>query len=1090
MLFNIASIKRTVHNANTLAKAYAPFNANTFKVTFMKAIGKFLNKPTRHIVAVLCSILGLLLPPVPMLAQNPTTVHGVIKDSKGQPVVGAYVVEDGTTNGTVTDLDGKFTIKVTSNQLKVSYIGYNTEAFSPRPDGKAVEVILKEDNVELGDIVVVGYGAMKRSDVTGSVVSVGDEAIKKSVITSVDQVLQGRAAGVSIQANSGQPGASTSIRIRGINSLNASNQPIFVIDGVVVDAATSDENSNPLSSINPSDIVSMDVLKDASATAIYGSRASNGVIMITTKKGKSGESTITYDGYAGWQEMPTKIDMLNQRQYAQLHNERADLNIVEKSSTFVRPDLLPDGTDWQEELFTRAAMQSHNLSVTGGSEKTTYAISGGYLDQKGIALGSSFQRVSFRGSVDSEIKKFLRGGVNFSFSESRQEIGTDNNVIMSALMQQPTVAVTGPDGSFDGPDDVWMPDNPVGLASLKTNNNKKVNFRFSAYLEADIVNDFKFKSEVSADYNFNRYYYYEPDYTFGIKTQDTRTSNWTKDNSRYVSWRNTLNYNKVFADLHNVNIMLGQEMSRSDYENQYGSTTGFLTNSTPDLSAGDRSKSAATGYKNHNSIASGFGRIFYSFDDRYLLTFTLRRDGSSKFSEDNRWGWFPAAAIAWKASNEAFLKDNEVLTTAKLRLGWGQTGNQNVSDWAYMSMLAFKNTKWGNGVLTGNTANPDLEWETTESYNVGVDLSFLSNRIELIADGYYKKTKNLLLQLPLPAFLGSAGYGAASNPWGNVGSLENKGFELTLNTVNIDKGDFSWRTNVVFSLNRNKVKELDSASSSIEKVFQIGSSKYTVTKTVVGEPIGQFWGYKVIGRFDKPEDFYYKDANGNIQQVALPEGNSISQSGTTIGDYRFADLNNDGVINNEDCTFLGNPEPKFTYGFGNTFSWKGVDLTIFFSGAYGGKAFNFTRTRIDDPRVNSNVTVDALNHAVVEKIDPDGSDDWRNLHVVGGASDMVAIQTSDANQNFRPSDRFVEDASYIRLQNISLSWTLPSDWVSKIKLSNVRIYGNIQNVYTWTEYKGMDPEIGAMYGDALMTGFDYGRYPSPRIFTFGLTVSY
>ncbi len=1045
---------------------------------------------TSRFVGGLFALLMLLAAGGDALAQSGRTVSGTVLDTHGQPVVGAAIVEQGTTNGTVADIDGKFSLAVTGSQLVVSFIGYESQTLDVAGQTQ-VAVTLREDNVELADVVVVGYGAMKRSDVTGSVVSVGDDAIKKSVVTSVDQVLQGRAAGVSIQANSGQPGASTSIRIRGVNSLNASNQPIFVIDGVVIDAATSDENSNPLSNINPSDIVSMDVLKDASATAIYGSRASNGVIMITTKKGKSGESTITYDGYAGFQEMPEQLDMLNLREYATLHNVRSSMNIVDASSAFVRPELLGEGTNWQDELFRRAFMQSHNVSVTGGNDKTTYALSGGYLDQEGIALGSSFKRVSFRGSVDSQIKSFLRGGANFNFSESKQDVGTDNGVIMSALMQQPTVAVTGPDGSYDGPDDVWMPDNPVGLAEIKTNYNKKVNFRFSAYLEADIIKGLKLRSEVSADYNFNRFYYYCPDYKFGIKTQDTRTSQWTKTNTRFWSWRNTLTYERTFADVHNVNVMVGQEMSHSNYETQYAAVTGFKTNSTPDISAGDQSKSSATGYMNDNSIASAFGRLFYSFDDRYLLTATVRRDGSSKFSDDKRWGWFPSAALAWKVSNEEFLRDNEVLTSAKLRLGWGQTGNQNVSDWAYMSLLAFKTTPWGVGVLTGNTANKDLEWETTDSYNVGVDLSFLSNRIELIADGYYKKTRNLLLQLPLPSYLGSAGYGAASNPWGNVGSLENKGLELTLNTVNIDKGGFSWRSNVVFSLNRNKVKEMDTESSQIDKTYAVGSSTYTVTRTTVGQPIGQFWGYKVIGRFDSAEDFYYRDAEGNVRQVALPEGNAIGKNGTYIGDFRFADLNGDGVINNEDCTFIGNPEPKFTWGFGNTFSWKGIDLTVFFSGAYGGEALNFTRSRIEDPRVNSNVLRKCLDYARVEKIDADGTDDFRNMRVAGGGAHQAAIQVSDANGNYtRVSDLFVEDASYIRLQNVSLSYTLPRKWIEPARLSNVRVYANVQNLYTWTNYEGMDPEIGAMYGDALMTGFDYGRYPSPRIVTFGLSVSF
>ena len=1025
--------------------------------------------------------LGLLfllcLIPLWAFSQN-ITVKGVVKDATGESVIGASVVQKGTSNGIITDIDGNFTLNVPSNStIVISFVGYKTQEI-PVAGKTQINVTMKEDTEMLDEVVVVGYGQMKRSDLTGSVVSVNDQAIKKSVPTSIDQVLQGRAAGVQIQANSGTPGASTSIRIRGINSLNATNQPIFVIDGVVVDSATDDENSNPLSSINPSDIVSMDVLKDASATAIYGSRASNGVIMITTKRGQAGEATVTYDGYAGWQEMPKQLDMLNLRQYAQHHNDRSALGLVEQSSSFVRPDLLGEGTNWQDELFSKAFMTSHNISVSGGNNKTTYAFSGGFLDQDGIALGSSFRRLSLRANIDTEIKSWLRGGVNFSFAESKQNVGTDNNTIMSALIQQPTVAVTSPDGSFDGPDDVWMPENPVGLASIRTNNNRKTNFRFNTYLEANLLKGLTFKTELSADWNFNNYYYYQPDYQFGIKTSDTRTSRWTKTNTKYWSWRNILTYNNTFAEKHNINVMVGQEMSHSNWETQVGTATGFLSNTTPDLSAGDVTTSTTTGSRVVNSIASFFGRAFYSFDERYLLTATIRRDGSSKFAKGNKWGWFPAVALAWRASQESFLRNNAIINNLKLRAGWGATGNQNVSDYAYMALLSYKTTPWGTGVLTGNTANPDLTWETTHSYNVGIDLGLFQNRIEVIADVYYKKTKNLLLQLPLPAYLGSSGQGAASNPWGNVGSLENKGIELTVNTTNITNKDFQWTSNLVFSLNRNKVLELDTDNSSIEKSYQPSSASYIVTKTTVGQPIGQFWGYKVIGRFDEPTDFYYKDADGNVKQVAIPEGNTIAKNSTWIGDYIYEDRNGDGVINNEDCTYIGNPEPKFTYGIGNTFSYKGFDLTIFFSGSYGNKALNLTRYRIEDPRSNGNILKSSLNYAQIGLIDPNGpDDDYRNLHVVNGsATTLPALQESDANNNFtRISDMLVEDASYIRLQNISIGYTFPKKWINKIFLNNARIYANIQNVYTWSKYKGLDPEVGAIYGDCLLY-----TSPSPR----------
>jgi TonB-linked SusC/RagA family outer membrane protein len=1044
---------------------------------------------TNHFLKPLGLLFMLCLIPVWMFGQN-ISVKGTVVDTTGEPVIGASVLEVGTSNGTITDIEGNFSMTVSSKgKLRITFIGYQSQEIAV--DGKGqFSIILKEDSELLDEVVVVGYGQMKRSDLTGSVVSVNDAAIAKSVPTSIDQVLQGRAAGVQIQANSGAPGASTSIRIRGINSLNASNQPIFVIDGVVIDSVTDDAGSNPLNAINPSDIASMDVLKDASATAIYGSRASNGVIIITTKRGQTGEATITYDSYIGWQEMPRHLDMMNQQEYARHHNARADAGIVTKSSAFVRPDLLGLGTDWQDELFQQAMMTNHALSVTGGNDRTTYAISAGYLSQDGIAVGSGFKRLSLRGNIDSQVKKWLKAGVNFSMADTKQEVGTDNDIIMNALRQQPTVAVTNPDGSFDGPDDVWMPVNPVGMASIRENYNRKYNFRINAYLEATIVKGLTLKTELSADYNWANIYWFEPSYQFGILENNTRTSRRTKNDTKYWSWRNILTYTNTFGR-HAVNGMLGQEMSESNWENLQGATTGFLTNTTHDLDAGDVAVSSGTGNVGASSIASFFGRAFYSYDDRYLLTATLRRDGSSKFAKDNRWGWFPSAALAWKVSNENFMKPaGDVLNNLKLRLGWGATGNQNVADWTYMALLTSKTTLWGTGVLTGNTPNPDLKWETTYSTNIGLDFNLFRNRIEFIADVYYKKTSDLLLQLPLPAYLGSNGPGAASNPWANIGELENKGIELTVNTVNVDSRGFQWKSNVVFSLNRSKVRSLDTESSSIEKTYRVGDDNSIITKTVVGQPIGQFWGYKVIGRFDKAEDFYYKDASGTVKPVALPTGVTIDESGSWIGDYIFADLNKDGVIDHNDCTFIGNPEPKFTYGIGNTFSWKGFDLTIFLSGSYGNDVLNYNRKWIEDPRANNNLLKKVLNYARVEKIDPDGPDDYRNLHVTGGDPRMSRISASSTNANQRMSDRYVEDGSYLRIQNISLGYTFPKKWIAPLNLTNVKLYANLQNVYTWTKYDGFDPEVGSMYGDALMNGLDYGRYPSPRIYTFGLNVAF
>lgn len=1064
-------------------------------------------KSTTNVMKYLFLLVLFTLLPGGVMAQN-TTITGTVTDHEG-PVIGATVRVKGSATGAVTDIDGNYTIDAPRGAtLEFSYVGYLTKEVKVGAQPR-IDVLLSQDAEQLSEVVVVGYGTMRKSDLTGAVTQVDNKAIEKSVPTSVDQVLQGRAAGVQIQANTGTPGGSSTIRIRGTNSLTATSQPIFVIDGVIVDSDGSDNgNTNPLAAINPSDIVTMDILKDASATAIYGSRASNGVIMITTKRGQSGEATVTYDGYIGWQKMPKRLHVMNLRQYAQHNNDIADAGIREASSSYINPDLLANGTDWQDELFSTAFMTNHSLSITGGTDKTTYAISAGYLNQDGIALSTGFKRQTLRGNIDSELKKWLKGGISFSLSDSRQEMEKNWDIINTALRSQPSVAVHNPDGGYDGPDDQWMPENAVALAEIKTNYAKRLNFRVNTYLEATIIKGLTFKTELSADYNLNKIKTYTPDYKFGIKENTERKGSWDKADSKYWSWRNILTYNGTIAEKHNINAMIGQEMSHSYYENMYADNSGYLSNNVIDLVAGEttgnnvnlKKEYGASNYQNRTSLFSYFGRLLYNYDDRYLLTATLRRDGSSKFADGNRWGWFPSAALAWRASQEAFLKDNNVISNLKLRLGWGATGNQNVADWAYMALLSNYTTPWGVGVLNGNNANPKLKWETTYSYNVGVDLALLHNRIDIVFDWYYKKTKDLLMRLDLPAFVGSGAgsseaYGTASNPWGNVGSLRNTGIEISVNTVNIEKKDFSWRSNLVFSLNRNKVLSLDSETGSLPKTLQIGSDVSTVTNTVVGKPIGQFWGYKVIGRFDKPEDFYYKDADGNIQPVALPKGASMATSSTSggvfIGDYIYWDKNGDGVIDDDDQTFIGNPEPKFTWGLGNTFSYKGFDLSIQFTGSYGNKVMNYGRRWLDVTGASSNQLVSVLDYARLEKIDPDGPEDYRNYHVVNTGTIQPRLSTeSGVNNNFRASDKYVEDGSFIRLQNISLSYTLPRKLLRNIFLSNVKFYCNIQNLHTWTKYKGLDPEVGSHHGDALLNGVDYSRYPSPRIYTLGVNLQF
>ena len=1043
------------------------------------------------LLALLLLLFPLLLP-----AQNLITITGKVVDDAKEPAVGVTVLVKGTRTSTFTDIDGAYTIKADPEAVLVfSFLGMITKE-EPVSGRTRVDVTMTQDTQLLDEVVVVGYGQMRRSDLTGSVVSVSANAIAQSVATSLDQVLQGRAAGVQVAQNSGIPGGSSSIRIRGINSLNASNEPIFVIDGVVIDGATGSNTSNALSSINPSDIVSMDVLKDASATAIYGSRGANGVIIITTKRGEKGAARINYDGYLGVQVMPKKLDLLNLREYAYHKNERCTIMGYPLDDSFVRPDLLGEGTDWQAELFNPAFMQSHNLSISGGSDKMIYAVGAGFLNQDGIALGSGFKRLNLSGSVDGEVKQWLKMGVNFALSNTTQNITvSDNDLINIALQQTPNVAARNPDGSYGGPDtNEFVQSNPVGLAQLKQNEAELSNIRANMYLDFKFMEGLSLRTEFSTNIGMNNTYKFTPAYTFGAIHNDVRESTRTKSYNVYWAWRNVLTYNTTINEKHHINAMFGQEMSDARWEYLSGYRSGFLTNGAKDLDAGDATTAMNGGNSGESALMSFFGRAFYSYDDRYLLTATLRYDGSSKFDKNNRWGLFPSAALAWKISNEEFFKNTEALdwlNNLKLRLGWGLVGNQNIPNYAYTSVMASVPTIWGTGMLSANTANPDVKWESTSSINIGVDLNLFNNRIELIFDWYNKQTNNLLLQVPLPAYVGSSGQGSTSPPWVNIGSLQNRGVELTLNTVNIDKKGFSWRSNFVISANRNKVLSLQTESAALDKTLSRGSETTIISRTMVGHPIGQFFGYQVVGRFNHPNDMYYWDNNGILRTVPMPEGVPISNTGVWIGDLMFADVNNDGVINDADRTFIGNPEPKFTYGFGNTFSYKGFDLTIYLNGSYGNKVFNWIRRWTEDPRQSANITMHTREYARLGLIDPNGpANDYRNLQVISGAWDMPRLSPADANKNQRVSDRYIEDGSYLRIQNVSLAYTLPKKWAEKVYAENLKVYMNIQNLYTFTAYTGYDPELGSIGQDALLSGIDNARYPSPRVFTFGLNITF
>lgn len=1026
----------------------------------------------------------------PITAQARTLTGVITSATDEEPLIGATVVVMGTNTATVTNIDGVYSISVEDGQtLRVSYIGFLAAEVKIKGQSK-LDIKLREDPQSLDDVVVVGYGTMKRSDITGAVASVSEEDIKRSIITSADQALQGRVAGVQVTQNSGSPGGGISVAIRGVNSLNG-NEPLYIIDGVAIDGQTNG-NSSALSSINPSDIVSMEVLKDASATAIYGSRASNGVVIITTRHGSIGKPKITFEAYYALQQLPKRLQTMNLREYAYLYNERVDVLGWGEREEFADPSILGDGTDWQKEIFRTAPMQNYQVSVSGGNEATQYMLSGGYLKQEGIALGSDFQRFSARINVDTKITKWLQVGMQSSFSHTKKNNTIDNgNVIETALRQLPEMPARNPDGSWGAQEENQLAtyySNPLADALTKENYEKGLQALLNAYAEIKFYKDLSLRVEYGGSYNYNNGYQFTPELDLGT-WKSTSSGNRSASNSSYWSFKQYLTWRHDF-NKNSFDVMLGHEAQESAWENLWGSRTGYLFNSVHELNVADLKTAKNGNSKNSSSIESYYGRINYSYDDRYLLTATLRADGSSTFGPANRWGWFPSAAVAWRFQNESFLRDVEWLTNGKLRLGWGLVGNQNAGSYAYGATMNSVATAWGTGFYPNNYANDKLKWEQTRSWNLGLDLAFLNNRIEFILDLYHKTTDNLLMQAALPTYVS----GVITSPWVNTGSLRNKGIDITLNAIPVTNKDFSWRTGITMSLNRNKVLKLYTESTSIPGT--IGGLAYTLTTE--GEPVAQFYGYNVIGMFKEENDFYRKDANGdflldaegNKQFVAIPENKTVDQgTGIWYGDYIYQDINEDGVIDEKDRVYLGNPEPLFTFGFNNTISWKDFDLNIFFTGSVGNKVFNYLGQQQSNPTDRWVMLKSVRDFAKITKIDPDGEATLENMHVANPNCTTYRIDTSASNNNNRMSNKFVEDGSYLRLRNLALGYTLPRKLTKQWGINNVRFYVNIQNLFTVTNYKGYDPEVGSYNQGVLLRGIDYARYPSQRIYTFGLNVN-
>lgn len=1076
---------------------------------------KNLNK---KIASRLLLLMAFFCSSITMMAADYVTVSGVVNDESGEPLIGCTVQMKGSKVATVTDLDGKFKLQVPAGAvLQFKYLGFTAKDMKASAQMK---IVMKEDAHMLNEVVAVGYGTMKRSDITGSVVSVNSEDMLQTSAATMDQMLQGRAAGVQMMGNSGAAGSSTSIQIRGINSLSSTNEPIYVIDGAIVRSENgSNIYSNPLADLNPNDVESVEVLKDASATAIYGAQAANGVLIVNMKKGKEGAPKINFKSQIGWETLAKKLDVMNLREFFAWAKDCREISGYAVSDYLSHPETLGEGTDWQDALFRSGLKQEYNLSVRGGSKNVSYSVSGGYFDQDGIVINNSFSRFTLRSAVDVKVYKWLDLGATISMAQTDRNTGMSTwGVVSSALAQTPNIPVKTPDGEwgkagYNSETNTYQP-NPVAIASITTRLNKITSTRANVYFTLKPWKWLKWRYEGTYDVNTDNYRYLQPAYDLGGTRRDYATHETSKRYNKYTSFKSVATGDWKLAKAHKLSLMVGLDLNSRYVDYLWGQRLGG-SDSNASLSGGDATRDKNEGYTTTQRYSSMFSRFSYNYKDRYMLTATVRRDGSSLFARGHRWGTFPSAALAWRVSEEPFFTPlTGVVSNLKLRLGWGIVGNANLADNTYLPNFANNESNFGTSYATSNMPNyHGLTWEKTKSWNAGLDLSFFENRIDLVLDAYVKNIHDLLLQTAQPYFTGTGVTGGASPQWANVGSMRNKGLELTVNARVIKTKKFNWKTSLSYSLSQNEVTGLNVENGFIDKTLDFSTwGGETVTRTAVGHSISQYYGYQVAGRINSAADYLRNNGDGTSTVIAATPNYRVgtivanadaNKLKTSIGDLLFKDNNGDGIINVEDMTYLGNGLPKYTFGWNNTFTYKNLSLSVFAYGSVGNKVFNWTRRQMDEPSMLSGSMTNKFKRvgsfARWAYMDGNsGNKDIWNVYIASGAEEgMPRVDSKHNNYNSRVSDRYVEDASYLRIKNIVLNYSLPKKWIRKFYLQNLNLSFNVQNVYTFTGYTGYDPEVGSQNGQysmsgqgMLMYGVDTGKVPSPRSFIFGIDATF
>lgn len=981
-------------------------------------------------------------------------VSGTVREQNGGVLTGVSVVVKGSAKGTTTDSEGKYTLDVPDENavLIYSFVGYTSKEETVN-NRSQINIELAFDTKSLQEIVVVGYGTVKKSDLTGSVSSVSSEKLTQvKAVSNIAQALQGQAAGVQVSQRSGQPGESMTIKIRGTNSIAGGNNPLYVVDGLPLESLSAQ--------LNPDDIEQIEILKDASSTAIYGSRGSNGVIIITTKKGKEGKVQVSYNGYYGVQSLRKKIDLVNASEFAQLQNEVATNDGKALPWTQAQIGELGKGTDWQDLVYQDAGVQNHDLAVSGGSATTKYYTSFGYFDQKGIIKNSGFKRFSFRANLDQQIGKKLNFTTSMSLQNSQYNQAVYTGADGGGGIPFTTMTLPATQGVYDAAGKYtrftgvsWGETNPIGISNELYNPSTSIRLIGNTALTYNITGDLKLKLSAGIDGSYNRSNYFAPS-TISIGQPGGRASRSYSNGSSFVN-ENLLMYTKEFGK-HFLDVIAGMT-NQSDKSQSLGSGTavGFISDIYQDNNIGAAETKAlpGSGFSDFQ-LVSYLARVTYNYDSRFLATLTGRYDGSSKFGEDNKFAFFPSGALAWRVSQEKFMQSQNMVSNLKLRASYGLSGNQAINPYQTLAQLNNTNVVFDNqnntGFVQGSLSNRGLKWETTRQLDLGVDLGLWRDRVQLTADFYNKKTTDLLLNVTLPS---SSGFGSVLQ---NVGAVQNNGFEFDLTTTNTT-GAVKWTSVITFSTNKTKILDLgDDATGKPITYKEVGAGGNWFPM-IVGQSMSQLYGYKVLGIYQTNDE-------------AVQNGEPTKKA----GDYKFQDKDGNGTINGDDRSTLTHLAPKFTFGFNNTVTYKNFDLTVLLVGSYGNDIVNEFRKYNITMNGNWTPTREAFEQR------------WKGPGT-GNTIDKPSATSGSSIRDYANS-MWVENGSYVRLRDITLGYRFPQTVLKSIGIGSVYLYISAQNYLTLTKYSGYDPE--ASWNNAVINGWDRGVYPATKAITGGIKVNF